>query len=260
MDVSVLTVTWNSAEHIAEQIISVREAATGIQFEQLIADNASGDGTITIIRQKFPNVIFLSFKENKGFGFANNELAKKAKGKYLLLLNPDMKMESGSLAKLISWADRHPRAGIIGSTLLNPDGSFNRKTAPRRFPTLFDQLAILLKIPHFFPSLISRYLMKSFDYRVDQQVDAVQGSFMLVRRELYEKLRHLFDPRYFIWFEDVDLCREAVVHDFEVWYTPSIHVIDFGGQSFKRRSFGWKQKNYFIAMSKYFLKWGLWRS
>ncbi|MEK7624973.1 MAG: glycosyltransferase family 2 protein [Patescibacteria group bacterium] len=260
MLVSVLTVTWNSVKHIADQINSVQEAAEGVEYEQLIADNASKDGTITVVRQKFPNLFFLSFGENKGFGFANNELAKNAKGKYLLLLNPDMKLERGSLARLVAWADDHPRAGVIGCTLLNSNGEFNKKTAPRRFPRLLDQLLILSKLPHVFPFLVGRYMMSDIDHEVDQRVDAVQGSLMLVRRELYEKLGRLFDPRYFIWFEDVDLCREAAARGFEVWYTPVVRAVDLGGRSFQRRSFLWKQKNFIVSLFRYFQKWGIWQS
>lgn len=260
MDVSVLTVTWNSAEHIANQIASVKEAAAGAEFEQLLFDNASDDGTITIIRQKFPNLYFLSYNKNKGFGFANNQLAKQAKGRYFLLLNPDMKMPPDSLRKLITWADQHPRAGIVGCKLVTPDGDFNKKTAPRRFPTLLDQLIILMKLPHFFPNSVARYLMKDFDDNAEQRVDAVQGSLMLIRRELYEKLGRLFDPRYFIWFEDVDLCREAAARGFEVWYTPVVSVVDYSGQSFQKRSFFWKQKHFITSLFRYFQKWGLWQN
>ena len=260
MDVSILTVTWNSAEYVADQIASAREAAAGLQFEQLIADNFSSDETASITRNKFPDLFLLTYGENKGFGFANNELAKKAKGKYFLLLNPDMKLFPGSLAPLIAWADTHPRAGIIGCKLVDESGDFNRKTSPRHFPTLFSQLAILLKLPHIFPGLLDHYLWRNFDSEREQLVDSVQGGMMLVRRELYDSLGRLFDPRYFIWFEDVDLCREAKEKGFEVWYTPVVSAIDFSGRSFRKRSFMWKQKNFIISMFRYFYKWGIWRS
>ncbi len=257
MEVSVLTVTSNSVDYIAGQIFSVSEAARGLAVEQLIADNASDDGTITAIRQKYPDLALTVYKANRGFGAANNDLATKANGRYFLLLNPDMKMMPGSLSPLIAWADAHPGAGIVSCKLVDKNGNFNTKTSPRHFPTIFDQLVILLKLPHFFPSLLDKYLMKGFDSEKEQPVDAVQGSFMLVRRELYEKLGRLFDPRFFIWFEDVDLCREAKRLGYGVWYVPSVSCVDFEGRSFAQRAFYWKQLQFIKSMFRYFLKWGL---
>ncbi len=260
MDVSILTVTSNSVEHIAEQIASVIEAGRDLVVGQLIVDNASDDETVTIVHQKYPNLSVTVFNEDRGFGAANNVLAPQASGRYFLLLNPDMKMAPGSLLPLIAFFDSHPKAGIVSCKLVDKDGNFNTKTAPRRFPTIFDQFVILFKLSHLFPSLLNKYLWKDFDPEKEQMVDAVQGSFMLVRRELYEKLGRLFDPRFFIWFEDVDLCREAKTCGYEVWYTPIVSCVDYAGQSFKRRPFLWKQKNFLISMFKYFQKWGLWRN
>ncbi len=257
MDVSVLTVTSNSVEYIAGQIASVYEAGRGLATEELIADNASDDGTVTVIRQKYPNLALTVYKENRGFGAANNDLATKASGRYFLLLNPDMKMALGSLLPLVAWADAHPEAGIVSCKLVDQNGNFNVKTGPRRFPTIVDQLVILLKLPHLFPSLLNKYLWENFDSEKEQMVDAVQGSFMLVRREIYEKLGRLFDPRFFIWFEDVDLCREAKRFGYEVWYVPTVSCVDFGGRSFAKRAFFWKQLQLVKSMFRYFLKWGL---
>lgn len=260
MRVSILTVTWNSAAHIAEQIASVREAAVGLEVEQLVADNSSNDGTVDILRKKFSNLFLLAFDKNNGFGYANNELAKKASGEYFLLLNPDMKLSPGSLLPLVAWADQHPKAGIIGGKLINPDGDVNLNAGPRRFPSLFEELIILLKLPHIFPSILNSYLMRGFDFEAPQRVDSVQGAFMLVRREVHNRLERLFDPRYFIWFEDVDLCREARRLGYEVWYTPIVSAVDYGGRSFRQKPFLWKQKNFIVSMFKYFQKWGIWRS
>lgn len=257
MDVSVLTVTSNSVDHIAEQISSVALFGRDFAVEQLIADNASDDGTVTVIRRKSPDLPLTVYKENRGFGAANNDLATRATGRYFLLLNPDMKIMPGSMVSLVAWADTHSQAGIVSCKLVDQDGNFNTKTAPRRFPTVFDQLVILFKLHHLFPRLLDNYLMRNFDTEKEQPVDSVQGSFMLVRRELYEKLGHLFDPRYFIWFEDVDLCREAKRLGYEVWYVPSVSCIDYGGRSFAQRGFFWKQLQFMKSLFSYFMKWGL---
>jgi GT2 family glycosyltransferase len=258
MDVSVLTVTWNSAEHIGAQIESVRKAAEGVSFEHLIADNGSSDGTVAYVRQKFPDLYLQAYKSNRGFGAANNELAKVSKGEYILLLNPDMVMEQGSLSKLLQFAKQHPKAAIVSCKLIKEDGTFNRRTAPRRFPSIVNQLVIVCKLHHFFPELLHKYLWSDFDESKEQTTPSTQGSFLLVRRDFYEALGHLFDPRYFIWFEDVDLCREAWARGFEVWYTPIVSCVDIGGKSFAKQKFLWKQKQLLKSMLSYFLKWEPW--
>lgn len=255
MRVSVITVTWNSKEFILNQIESVKSAAQNIQIEQIVVDNASTDGTVEVIQERFSDVIVIANKENKGFGAANNQGVEISKGKYLLFLNPDMKLESGSLDIFVDWMDKSKQVGIASPRLLDKQGNFNWNTAPRRFPRVWEQIAIILKLPHVFPRLLDAYRMKEFDSSREQEVDSVQGSCMLVRRELIEKLGYAFDPRYFIWFEDVDLCREAKRLGFTVMYTPVISAIDYSGQSFKKRSTWWKQKRYITSMLRYFRKW-----
>jgi GT2 family glycosyltransferase len=259
MDLSVLTVTWNSSKQIIDQINSVISGCSGLSFEQLIADNGSKDGTLELVKNQFPNLKILAFDKNLGFGAANNELAKFSSGEFILLLNPDMKVEPGSLSKIVDWAKKKPKAGIISCKLLDNKGNFNRNTSPRRFPKVIDQVCVLLKLPHLFPGILNKYLMYDLDPSKAQKVDTVQGSFMLVRREIYLKLSNrLFDQRYFIWFEDVDLCREATNLGYEVWYTPVISCTDLSGMSFAQRPLVWKQKQFSKSMLQYFQKWSKW--
>lgn len=254
MQVSILTVTWNSVDYIIDQINSVRAAFHDVEFEHLIADNASTDGTVAAIRQKFPEQHLIANRENIGFGAACNQLAAAATGKYILLLNPDMKIE-GSPDELVRFAEENLKIGIIGCKLLDSNGKLNRRTTPRKFPDLKSQLAILLKLHRFFPNLAKDYLMENFDGEVPQKVDSVQGSCLLVRREIYDKLGYLFDPRYYIWFEDVDLCAEARRLGFETWYLPAMACVDFGGRSFAKQPLFWKQKMFSGSMVRYFRKW-----
>jgi hypothetical protein len=258
MDVSVITVTWNSVNFIATQLASVQAGCLGLAYEQIVVDNGSTDKTVDIVKNQFPQVKLLDFKENKGFGAANNIAAKQSSGRYFLLLNPDMKVIPGSIGKSVAWADANPRAGIIGVKLVKSTGEINLNTSPRRFPSLSDALALNLKISWLFPSMLQRYMARDLDLHKAQSVDSVQGSFMLVRRELFEKLGHLFDERYFIWYEDVDLCQEVKRLGYEVWYNPIIECIDYGSQSFKLRRPLWKQNIFIKSQVAYFEKWGPW--
>lgn len=257
MDLSVITVTWNSQEIIAEQIHSVILGCNKISYEQIIVDNNSTDQTIEFIQKQFPLVKLISNKKNIGFGAANNQGAKIAEGKYLLFLNPDMRVERSGLDKMVTWMDEHPETGIAGCELVNERGQFNEHAKPRRFPTFWDQLAIVLKIPRLFPGVLNNYLYHGFDANKEQRVDSIRGAFFFVRRVFMDKLGFAFDPRYFIWFEDVDTCREARRLGYTVMYTPVTTCVDKVGMTFKKRNFFWKQFQFIRSMIKYFWKWGL---
>jgi GT2 family glycosyltransferase len=258
MRLSVVTVTWNSKDFILKQIESVKRAAENIEIEQIIVDNASTDGTVEMIREKFPEVQVIVNKENKGFGAANNQGVLVSKGGYLLFLNPDMELSPGSLGTIIDWMDRNARVGIASPKLVDEYGNINEDALPRRFPRVWEQIALILKLPHIFPHLLDRYHMKGFEFDREQEVDSVRGSFMLMRRTLVEELGWAWDPRYFIWYEDVDICREARRLGYRVVHTPIITAVDHVGQSFKKRTTAWKQKQFTKSMLVYFRKWESW--
>lgn len=255
MDVSVITVTWNSQALIGEQIRSVEAACGNISCEQIIVDNASSDETVPFIKKEFPHVILIANTNNAGFGAANNAGYAKSSGRYLLLLNPDMRLEKGSLEKMVAWMDKHPEVGLASPKLLDEQGKVNKEALPRRFPRVWEQVALILKLPHIFPNLLNKYHMSDMDVDAEQEVDSVRGSFMLLRREIAEELGWVFDPRYFIWFEDVDTCREVQRLGYKVIYTPIISAVDYVGQSFKQRTSLWKQKQFTRSMLTYFQKW-----
>lgn len=257
MQLSVVTVTWNAAEKIKEQMQSVRDGCEKISFEQIVVDNGSKDDTADIVRS-FSHAKLITNAENTGFAAANNQGVKIASGDFILFLNPDMLVAKGSLDKLVEWLIQHPDAGLVSCKLTDEGGNFNPKASPRRFPTVFDQAALLLKLPHIFPKILDRYLMKNFEPEKEQEVDSVRGAFMLARKEIIERLGWAFDPRYFIWFEDVDLCREVKQMGYKVMYTPIVSCIDYVGQSFKKQETLWKQKNFTKSMLTYFQKWELW--
>ena len=250
-----ITVTWNSSEHIKEQIRSVITGCESISFEQIIVDNASTDKTADLIEKNFPEVKLIKNDKNRGFAFPNNQAAKLAQGEFLLFLNPDMRVEEGSLDKMVEWMRSHPDVGLASCKLVDEHGNLNADALPRRFPTVWDQMAIVLKLPHLFPNIVNHYLFKDFNANVEQEVDSVRGSFMIMRHEVYQKLGWAFDPRYFIWFEDVDLCREVKKMELKVVYTPIIACVDYVGQSFKKRTTLWKQKQFIKSMLQYFWKW-----
>ncbi|MBI5023121.1 MAG: glycosyltransferase family 2 protein [Candidatus Magasanikbacteria bacterium] len=257
MQLSVITVTWNAGEKIREQMQSVRDGCEKISFEQILVDNGSKDNTAEIVKS-FPHAKLIANTENTGFAAANNQGVKIASGDFLLFLNPDMLVSPCSLDKLVEWLKQHPDAGMVSCKLIDTDGNFKPEAGPRRFPTVWDQSALLLKLPHIFPRILDKYLMKDFEPDKEQEVDSVRGAFMLVRKEIVEQLGWAFDPRYFIWFEDVDLCREVKRLGYKVIYTPIVSCVDYVGQSFIKQEILWKQKNFTASMLTYFQKWEPW--
>ncbi len=253
MDLSVITVTWNCDKHIAGQIRSVISGCRRIAYEQIVVDNASTDKTCQVVENL--GVKLIRNQANKGFGTANNQAAELAQGKFFLFLNADMKVEEGSLDKIVDWLNQHKDVGIVSCKLVDESSKFNAEASPRRFPKVWEDILLILKIPHIFPSVLNHYHMKDFDPDREQEVDSVRGSFMLIRREIIEKLGWAFDPRYFIWYEDIDICREVKKMGYKVMYTPIISCVDLVGQSFKKRATYWKQKNFTRSMLTYFQKW-----
>lgn len=255
MNLSIITVTWNSAKLIGEQIESVKTGCRDISFEEIVVDNGSADETVKIVKENFPSVKLIDNKKNLGFAASNNIAAAMSTGEFLLFLNPDMRVAPGSLDKMVEWMRSRPDVGLASCKLVDEKGELNGDAQPRRFPGLFDQLAIILKLPHLFPSILNNYMFKGFNADKEQEVDSIRGSFMIMRREVFEKMGFAFDPRYFIWFEDVDTCREVQRLGYKVVHTPIISCVDYIGQSFKQRTTLWKQKNFTKSMLTYFQKW-----
>jgi len=258
MDLSIITVTWNAKENIGEQIVSVFSGCKNISYEEIISDNGSTDSTIEFVKKQFPQVKIVENKRNIGFGGANNKGVEVSQGRYILFLNPDMRVQEGSLDTMVAWMDRHPEVGIGSCKLVDQYGNFNEDARPRRFPKVWEMIALIFKIPHLMPQILDNYYMKDFNPNLEQEVPSVRGSFMMVRRELINKLGWGFDPRYFFWFEDVDTCRECWKAGYSVMYTPIVSCVDYIGQSFKKRTTLWKQKEFTRSMLTYFQKWELW--
>ncbi len=255
IDLSVITVCWNSAEYIARQIASVHAAADGLVYEHIIIDNGSMDQTVTEIRARFPSVTLVENGMNLGFAAANNKGFAVSSGRYILFLNPDMTLQPGSLKRWIAWMDEHPRTALSGCMLVDTHGMPITEACPRRFPTPLDQFLLVTKLHRWFQKPLEHYRMKGFDAECEQEVDSVRGSCMMARRDFLDQLGFAFDPRYFIWFEDVDVCREAISRDWKVFYTPVVRATDFIGRSFAKRGSWWKRWQFLKSMFIYFWKW-----
>jgi len=252
MNLSIIIVSWNVCDKLRDNLKSIYANTQNINFEVFVVDNNSKDKTVEMVKKEFPQVKLIANTENLGFAKANNQAIKQAKGKYILLLNPDMRVLEGTLENMVDWMDKNTHTSIAGCKLINEQD----KILPhvRAFPTIWDQLAIVLKLPHIFPQILNQYLMKNFDYSKEAEVDSIRGSFFMIRREIIDKIG-LLDERYFIWFEEVDYCKQAKKAGFKIMYTPITKCIDYIGQSFKQVKRGKTQIYFRNSMLKYFRKW-----
>jgi hypothetical protein len=252
MDLSIITVPWNVKDLVRKNLKNIFKNTSNLKFEVIAVDNDSRDGTTEMIKTEFPEVKSIFNDYNAGFAKANNQGIKIAQGRYVLLLNPDMRVKPGTLETMVKWMDEHPEAGVAGCKLIKEDGEVVPHV--RRYPSIFDQAMIILKVPHICSKVLDHYLWRDFDYDKEQEVDSIRGSFFMIRREVLDKLGGL-DERYFLWFEEVDFCKQVREAGYKVMYTPVTECFDYVGKSFAQVPTGKLQNIFQDSMIKYFKKW-----
>jgi GT2 family glycosyltransferase len=229
MILSVIIVSWNTCELLAQALHSLYTNADGMTLEVLVVDNASEDGSVDMVRERFPQVQLMTNSRNEGFARASNMAMRRARGKFVLLLNSDAELSAGSLSPLAAFLQSHARAGIVGPTLQNPDGSFQASYG--RFPSLGSCLASLLGVARWFygpyyPSAGPDRFLSSHPKRVDW----IGGACLLVRRKAYEEVG-LMDEGYFMYAEDMDWCYRMRRQGWQVYHHPGVAITHVGGAS-----------------------------
>lgn len=251
MKLSVITVTYQSAEYIGGCILSVMANVLHLPYEHIIIDNGSTDGTVELLEKEFSSYITLiKNTENKGFSKANNQGVEVATGDVFLFLNPDMQILDNFLDPLVLWLQERKDVGIVGCKLVNSDKQCHLLLRPPRFPKLWDFfLYYLLLDPAFLPYPIE------FADDIEQEVDQIRGAFMLMRREVIEKVGYAFNPSYFILYEDVDICKTMRKLGYKVVYNPMISCMDHLGRSFFTQPRIWKYLEFSRSIQKYTQIW-----
>jgi N-acetylglucosaminyl-diphospho-decaprenol L-rhamnosyltransferase len=199
-----------------------------------VVDNASGDGTIEMMREQFPEVELLASEENLGFSAANNLAIRRGEALYVLALNPDTRMTEGALDRMLELMESNPKIGISGCRLELPDGTFDH-AARRSFPTPLGALAHFTRVGRWkkAPASLSQYRAPAVE---SGPVDAVNGAFMLMRRKTLDEVG-LFDEGYWMYMEDLDLCYRFAQAGWTTWYEPAATVIHIkAGSSGQYRS------------------------
>ncbi len=236
IDLSIIIVNYNVKEFLLNLLQSIRNAMNNFAVEIIVVDNASDDGSIELLKEKYPDVKLIVNEKNVGFGAANNQALQIARGKYFLLINPDTIIKENTLNEMISFFRRTPGAGIAGCKVLNPDGTL-QLACRRGFPGPWTSFTKVMGLSRIFPNskLFARYNLTYLNENQTYEVDAVSGAFMMMRRELYEKIGG-FDQQFFMYGEDLDLCYRSQKSGYKVYYLHTTEVIHFKGESTKRSS------------------------
>jgi len=221
-DVSVVVVNYNSGHYLERCLRSVADAAGDAQVEIVVADNASIDGSEDRALAAVPEARLIRTGSNLGFGAAANRGMRAALAPFVFLLNPDAVISGGTLGGFLKVAAEHPRAGVIGCLTKNPDGSVY--PSARKVPTAAESFGHKFVGPFMPDNPWSRaYTMADWDRRSERQVGWVSGSSALLRAEALASVG-MFDEKYFMYVEDVDLCTRMRAAGWEVWYSPELEV------------------------------------
>lgn len=229
VDISIIFVSYNTSDMTKKAIDLVKASQHNLNIEIFVVDNASRDGSSTLVAEEFPDVHLISNQMNVGFGRANNQVLPYYQGRYVLLLNTDAFVERDTLQKTVNFMDKQPRTGILGVKLLGRDGTL--QPSCRYFPT---PLNIFLTKTGLYKLLPSVRLVDDMTWSHDaaRDCDWVPGCYYLIRREVIEQVG-LFDPRYFLYYEEVDHCFATKQAGWQVTYFPDAPVVHIGGESAK---------------------------
>jgi len=233
---SVLIVNWNTCELLRACLSSLEAHLSEIEHEIIVVDCASHDDSATMVAREFPGVSLLALNENAGFAKGNNLAFAQSKGEFIWLLNPDTEVFEGAAQTLVAFLEENPRVGGVASALMDArDGSFQRSC--RTFPTPAALWCEASGLSKFFPrsKRFGFYKMGWFSHRTQKQVPQPMASSFMLRREAIESSGGLFDERFPIFFNDVDLCWRLAKRGWEVWYFPDAKVKHWGGAATKQR-------------------------
>lgn len=226
---SVIVVSYNTVGMLGQFFEALKAALGEIDSRVIVVDNNSRDDSVEFIRKQYPIAQLIVNAKNIGFGRANNQAVGLVRGRYVLLLNSDAFIEPDSLEKSIAYMDSHPRCGISGVRLIGRDGAL--QPSCRYFPTPWNSFLVRTGLSKYIPKARLVDDM-NWDHAAVRSCDWVPGCFYLVRREVIDQIG-LFDPRYFLYFEEVDHCLAAKKAGWEVHYYPGTTVIHIGGESAK---------------------------
>ena len=227
--IDVIIVNYNTAHLLARMFAACDAAAQGLDVRYWVVDNASRDDSVQVLRHDYPAAFLQVNEANVGFGRANNQMVEHLAGEFVLLLNTDAFVAPDALRVAIDCLRRHTNAGAVGVRLTTEEGQL--QPSCRYFPTPWNMFLQRTGLSRWFPGtrLIDDF---TWDHQGERECDWVPGCFLLIRKQVIDHIG-LFDPRYFLYFEEVDLCKRINAAGWKVIYTGAASVVHLGGESAK---------------------------
>ncbi|MFZ0389379.1 MAG: glycosyltransferase [Calditrichia bacterium] len=263
--ISIVVVNYNVKDYLQQALTSFKRGLRDIPNEIFVVDNASIDGSVEVIRQHFPAVKMIENQKNVGFGKANNQALEKVQGRFVVIINPDTVVQEDTFTKLLDFFEENPQAAAATCKIINPDGTFS-VDCRHSIPTPSIAFWKVTGLSKLFPKnrIFGQYNMTYLDPDEIYQVPAVSGSFMMLRREVLEEVG-LFDERFFMYCEDIDLCHRMNLAGYKIFYVPTTQIIHYKGESTRKdnldyvitfnRSLYQFFKKYYAPSSIFLFRW-----
>ncbi len=234
-EASIVIVSFNTRDTLRECLETVQRESKDLRIETFVVDNDSGDGSAQMVEDAFPAVRLIKSTVNLGFGAANNLAIHAAQGRYIILLNSDAFLGQDSLRLAIDHMNRQPEVALGGARLVGRDLSW--QPSARMFPSIRTDALVMTGLAGRYPKskFFGHFDRTWADPSQPAQVDWVPGAFSIIRADVLEELG-AFDPRFFLYGEEVDLCRRIKSAGYEIWYWPDILVVHVGGESSRHMS------------------------
>ncbi len=257
MQLSVIIVNYNVKYFLEQCLYSVKKAIKNIDAEIFVVDNNSVDGSCSMVREKFSDVVLIENKKNTGFSYANNQAIKKSKGEYVLLLNPDTVVEEDTFEKIIAFMNAHPEAGGLGVKMIDGKGNFLPESK-RGLPTPMTAFYKISGLSKLFPKskTFGKYHLGYLDKDEINEIEILAGAFMLLRKKTLDEVG-LLDQDYFMYGEDIDLSYRIIKGGYKNYYFPKTTIIHYKGESTKKGSINYVlvfYKAMIIFAQKHFTK------
>jgi GT2 family glycosyltransferase len=235
-DLSVIIVNYNVEYFLEQCLLSVEKAAKNIDAEIFVVDNNSVDGSVNLVKEKFPFVKLIENKKNTGFSFANNQAIKESNGKYVLLLNPDTLVEEDTFEKIITFMNTHQDAGGLGVMMVDGKGIFlpeSKRGLPRPMVAFYKIFGLSALFPK--SKIFGRYHVGYLDKNKTHEIEILSGAFMLLRKKVLDEIG-LLDETFFMYGEDIDLSFRITKAGYKNYYYPETKIIHYKGESTKKSS------------------------
>lgn len=251
IDLSIVVLNWNVRDLLERCLASLR--SEHYTLEIIVVDNASRDDSVALVRAKFPQVTLIANAENRGFTGGNNQGIAAAHGRYVMVLNPDTEVLGNALDRLVVYLDEQPDVGALGPQLLNPDRSI--QSSRRRFPTLTTAFFESTWLQGLAPrGILTHYYLDDVPPAHIQEVDWLNGACTVFRREVLDRVGVYDAQNFFMYSEELDLCRRVKEAGWKIVYLPEAQVVHYVGQSSDQAV---AARHIYFQTSKvhYFRKW-----